>query len=98
MAHGKVNWMRRYISIASVLVIIYLVYLFFFSNNSVMQKIEYQRQIDSLRRELAATRDSVDYYHRLNVGLASDPRAIEQVVREEHNMNRPGEDVYLMTR
>lgn len=93
---GKSNWLGRYISVASLLVIAYFVYLLFFSSHSAMQKVEYQRVIDSLEREVAATNDSVAYYRDLNHRLQSDPRAVEQVVREEHNMNRPGEDVYIM--
>lgn len=90
------NWFSRYVSIISLVVIGYFVYLLFFSDHSAMQKYEYQRVIDSLQREVDATRDSVAYYRELNRKLQSDPRAVEQVVREEHNMNRPGEDVYLM--
>ncbi|MDE6097264.1 MAG: septum formation initiator family protein [Muribaculaceae bacterium] len=90
------SWLSRYISVAALVVIGYFVYLLFFSSHSAMKKVEYQRVIDSLEREVSATTDSVAYYHKLNQQLRSDPRAVEQVVREEHNMNRPGEDVYLM--
>lgn len=90
------HWMRRYVSVAAMLVCAYLVYVFFFSSHSVMRRLEYQRVIDSLNLELSATRDSVAYYQNLNQQLTSDPVAVEQVVRERHNMNRPDEDVYLM--
>lgn len=92
----KRSWLRRYGSVAALAVIGYFVYLLFFSSNSALRKFEYQRVIDSLEREVASTTDSVEYYRRLNERLRSDPRAVEQVVREEHNMNRPGEDVYIM--
>lgn len=91
------SWMRRYMSVAALLVCAYIIYLFFFSTHSVMRRLEYQRVIDSLNTELSATRDSVAYYRHLNQQLSSDPVAVEQVVRERHNMNRPDEDVYLMT-
>lgn len=93
---GRGSWASRYMSVASLVVIAYFVYLLFFSNNSVMRRMDYQRVIDSLERELNATADSVAWYRELNNRLQSDPAAVEQVVREEHNMNRPGEDVYIM--
>lgn len=90
------GWLGRYMSVAALVVIGYFVYLLFFSSHSALRKVEYQRVIDSLEREVAAAGDSVAYYRSLNSRLRSDPRAVEQVVREEHNMNRPGEDVYIM--
>ncbi len=96
-AQGKKRgWLGRYMSVAALVVIAYFVYLLFFSSHSAMKKFEYQRVIDSLQHEVNASEDSVAYYRGLNEKLRSDPRAVEQVVREEHNMNRPGEDVYVM--
>lgn len=87
--------MRRYVTIAFAGVCIYLVYLFFFSNTSVIQRLAYQRTIDSLQTTLDQTTESVEYYRQLNHRLESDPQTIERVVREEHNMTAPGEEVFL---
>ncbi len=88
--------MQRYMSLPTVAVLAILVYIVFFGESSVTQRIEYQRQIDSLSAEVAVVQDSVDYYRELNRRLASEPEAMERVVREQYNMKREHEDVFVL--
>ena len=83
-------------SLPTVAVLALLVYIVFFGESSVTQRIEYQRQIDSLSAEVAVVQDSVDYYRELNRRLASEPEAMERVVREQYNMKREHEDVFVL--
>ena len=83
-------------SLPTVAVLAILVYIVFFGERSVTQRIEYQRQIDSLSAEVAVVQDSVDYYRELNRRLASEPEAMERVVREQYNMKREHEDVFVL--
>lgn len=92
------QWFRRYFSLISVGVIGVIVYMIFFSETSVVNKIEYQRIIDSLRTQVELNRDSMLYYKHLNSMLTTDPEVMERVVREQHNMKRPDEDVFVFTR
>lgn len=92
------QWFRRYFSLISIGVIGVIVYMIFFSETSVVNKIEYQRIIDSLRTEVELNRDSMLYYKHLNSLLTTDPEVMERVVREQHNMKRPDEDVFVFTR
>ena len=82
-------------SLPTVAVLGVLVYIVFFGDSSVARRVEYQRQIDSLQIEVAMVQDSVDFYRELNNRLASDPEAMERVVREQYNMKREGEDVFI---
>ena len=82
-------------SLPTVAVLAVLVYIVFFGDSSVARRVEYQRQIDSLEVEVAMVQDSVDFYRALNNRLASDPSAMERVVREQYNMKREGEDVFV---
>ena len=91
------RWFRRYFSLLSVGVIAATLYMIFFSDTSVLHKIEYQRIIDSLRTEVKINRDSMLYYKKLNSLITTDPEVMEQVVRERHNMKRPDEDVFIFT-
>ena len=88
--------MQRYMSLPTVAVLAILVYIVFFGESSVTQRIEYQRKIDSLSAEVAVVQDSVDYYRELNRRLASEPEAMERVVREQYNMKREHEDVFVL--
>ncbi|MDE6368686.1 MAG: hypothetical protein K2K94_05560 [Muribaculaceae bacterium] len=92
------QWFRRYFSLISIGVIGVIIYMIFFSDTSVVNKIEYQRVIDSLRTEVELNRDSMLYYKHLNSLLTTDPDVMERVVREQHNMKRPDEDVFVFTK
>ncbi len=91
------QWLSRYFSLISLGVMGVIIYMIFFSDTSVVNKIEYQRTIDSLRTEVELNRDSMLYYKRLNSLLTTDPEVMERVVREQHNMKRPDEDVFIFT-
>ena len=95
---NSTRWFRRYFSLLSLGVIAVILYMIFFSDTSVLKKIEYQRIIDSLRTEVEINRDSMLYYKNLNSRITTDPEVMEQVVREQHNMKRPNEDVFIFTR
>ena len=92
------QWFKRYFSLISLGVLGFVIYMIFFSETSVVNKIEYQRIIDSLRTEVELNRDSMLYYKHLNSLLTTDPEVMERVVREQHNMKRPDEDVFIFTR
>lgn len=95
---NTVRWFRRYFSLTTILVVGAFVYVIFFSETSAVNKIEYQRIIDSLNAELKVSSDSMIYYKNLNSRLTTDPSLMEKVVREQHNMKRTGEDVFIFTR
>lgn len=90
------SWLRRYLSIPTVACILFMLYVFLFGEASVVQRVEYQRVIDSLDRRLEQQYDTLRYYTDLNKRLSTDPELMEQVVREQYNMNRPNEDVYII--
>ncbi|MDE7467663.1 MAG: hypothetical protein K2M61_04840 [Muribaculaceae bacterium] len=95
----SVNSSRRYsrlIALPAVIAIAVLVYLTFFSEKSVSHRLEYQTMIDSLETALQAERDTLEYYRDLNRRLNTDPVLMEQVVREQYNMKRENEDVFIV--
>ena len=88
-------WGRRYISFTLLIVVAYLAFLLFFNENSMMRSIDLDRTIDSLRTEIRVNQDSLEYYKALNNRLSTSPEEMERVAREQYNMNRPDEDVYV---
>jgi len=91
----KKSWIRRYIALPTVLGLALIAYIVFFGEKSVTQRIKYQQTIDSLELCLRQQQDSLNYYRELNKRLSTDPALMEQVVREQYNMKRPNEDVYV---
>ena len=92
----KKSWVRRYLAIPTVIGLAVIVYVCVFGEKSVVQRFAYQRMIDSLEICLKSQRDSLAYYKDLNRRLSTDPERMEQVVREQYNMKRPHEDVYVV--
>lgn len=94
--YSFMQWCRRYISVSLVVVVGIMVYILFFSDNSVSETYMYDRQIDSLKRAITNAGDSLDYYRDLERRLNTDPATMEQVVRENYRMQRADEDVYVV--
>lgn len=93
---GKKSWIRRYLAIPTVVGLAVIIYVCVFGEKSVVQRFAYQRMIDSLQVCLQNQKDSLAYYKDLNRRLTTDPELMEQVVREQYNMKRPNEDVYVV--
>lgn len=90
------QWCRRYISVSLVTSLAIIIYILFFSDNSVSETYMYDRQIDSLNTALRQTYDSLEYYQNLERQLTSKPAEMERVVREHYHMQRHDEDVYVV--
>lgn len=90
------NWCRRYISLTGLIVIAAVVYMVFFQENSMTRIYDYERTIDSLQQVIAVQNDTMEHYRSLNQRLdENDRNAIERVARENFNMARENEDIYV---
>lgn len=94
-ARPRKPWWQSYMLLASLAVVGVVAYALIFSEKSIPKRMEYQRTIDSLELCLRQQQDSLEYYRELNRRLSTDPELMEQVVREQYNMKRPTEDVYV---
>jgi cell division protein FtsB len=89
------HWCRRYLSGMFLLIIAYILFLCFFSDNSIFKTYRYSKEIERLKADIKANEDSLDRYVKLNRDLDTDPVTMERIVREQYHMQRPGEDVYV---
>jgi len=88
-----ISWLRRYA--VGICVLAGVVYIIFFTKESMTQNEEYNHTIDSLQSSIKFYSDTLRYYDSLNRRLSVDPQTMERVVREEYHMLRPGEEVYI---
>lgn len=89
-------WCSKYLAIPTLLVIGALVYILFIQENSVGRIYEMDRTIDSLRQAIIVETDSFEMYQELNQRLDhNDPEMVEKVVREQHNMSMPTEEIFV---
>lgn len=89
------TWCRRYFSLTLLAAVAVAVFVMFFNDNSVMDTYDAEREIDRLESLIRTEEDSLNYYRRLNASLDHDRQTMERIVREQHHMQHPNEDVYL---
>ena len=95
-AKGVYNWAKRYITVPLLGVGCFVIYVCFVNEeNSVIDRMRYEKRIEELRKEIAANNDTLEYYRHLNATLETDRETMERVVREHYHMQRPDEDIYI---
>lgn len=90
-----INWCRRYLSLTLLASLVVLAVVLFFNENSLVSTIDQEQRIDELQARIDDTTDSLQYYRSLNRSLSNDRETMERIVREQHHMQHPDEDVYL---
>ena len=96
MNRPALEWCRRYISFTGILLLAAICYMAFFQENSIARIYQNKKQIDSLQVAIQDNIDTMNYYRVLNERLDNhDPEIIERIVRENHDMKLPDEDVYV---
>lgn len=96
----KMNfWVRRKSHIALFLILgLVVVLLFFNEDTSYKLNMEYEDQINALKREIKECEDSAAYYRARRDALLTGTEELEHIAREEYHMQKPSEDVYVITR
>ena len=89
------NWCRRYLSLTLLAALIVLSVVLFFNENSLVSTIDQERRIDELTARIEEVTDTLEYYRTLNRTLNNDRETMERIVREQHHMQHPDEDVYI---
>ena len=89
------NWCRRYLSFTLLAALIVLSVVLFFNENSLVSTIEQEQRIDELKAQIEDATDTLTYYRELNRSLNNDRETMERIVREQHHMQQPDEDVYI---
>lgn len=88
-------WAGRFLPWSTIIILALAAYILFVGDNSLVSRMKYEHTIDSLRVELQAQRDTMLYYQHLNENLERNPEVMEHVVREQYNMKRDNEDVFV---
>lgn len=94
----KMNlWVRRRSHLTLIVVGTVVVLLLFFNEETSLKlNMEYQEQINDLKREIKECEDSAAWYRARREALYIDPEDLEYLVREQYHMQRPSEDVYVI--
>ena len=90
-----INWCRRYLSFTLLAALRVLSVVLFFNENSLISTIDQEQRIDELKAQIEDATDTLTYYRELNRSLNNDRETMERIVREQHHMQHPDEDVYI---
>ncbi|MCI9285531.1 MAG: hypothetical protein HFJ91_07010 [Muribaculaceae bacterium] len=88
-------WCRRYLSLTLLASVVVGALVLFFNENSLLRSMEQERQIEDLEARIKDATDTLVYYRDLNRSLNTDRETLEKIVREQHHMQHPDEDVYI---
>lgn len=90
-------WLRRQSHFPVLLVGAGVVLLLFFNEEtSVARTRQYDLEIAELQKQIKMARDSAEFYRNARNALMTDAEDLEIVARENYNMQRPSEDVYII--
>lgn len=79
-----------------VVAALFVVFMLFFDENSVLQNFRYSLKIMELNKEIDSYRKIIDESKRKLGELNSDPESLEKFAREQLLMKKDNEDVYLI--
>ncbi|MDD2961897.1 MAG: septum formation initiator family protein [Muribaculaceae bacterium] len=85
----------QWLSMPLVVAITCIIIILFVQDNNYFKSKENQEQINNLKVEIKENLDSAEYYARKSRELDTDPEQLEKVSREQYNMKRPNEDVFI---
>lgn len=90
------TWCSKYLSIPTLLILGFIIYILFVQEYSVDRIYENDRVIDSLNQAIARESDTLEVYREKNMKLDNrDPEMVEKIVREQHDMSLPTEEIYI---
>lgn len=89
------RWCRRYISLTLIIVVTYVVYMVFFDEHSVLEKMKLEEEVKELKIQIKHYSDSLNYYTKQLQLLNTDVETMEKIVRENYHMQHPDEDVFV---
>ena len=90
-------WIRRksflpLLALGSLVVLL----LFFNEDTSLSLNMQYDKEIEDLKEQIASCKDSADYFRAQREAILHEISDLERIAREKFHMQRPTEDVYIL--
>lgn len=88
---GKIFWLTLF----GVTIILFILYLVFFSDNNLRKRRELDKKIDNLEKSITDTKNKIENNYSYDQ-LKKDSSKLEQYGRENLNMQKKDEDVFII--
>ncbi len=90
-------WVRRKVHIPLFIIVALAVILLFFNEDtSLTLNRKYDAEIKALKEEIDECKDSTRLYREKYNALLTNKEDLERVAREQYNMQRDDEDVFII--
>lgn len=86
---------RLFVIIYSVTIIVFVIYFFFISDHTIKTHHELNRKIDNLENKITYTKNQIGNVYTFEQ-LHADSNLLEKYAREQLNMHREKEDVFII--
>ncbi|MBO5720763.1 MAG: septum formation initiator family protein [Bacteroidales bacterium] len=77
-------------------VVLFFIYLMFFDRNSIMVRMEYKHELDSLKEVLQDYKEQIKSDSMQIEELRNSRSAIEKYAREKYGYKHPDEDIFII--
>lgn len=96
MEDGSNKYRKRlFVIIYSVTILVFVIYFFFISDHSYKTHHELNRKIDNLENKITSTKNQIGNVYTFEQ-LHADSSLLEKYAREQLNMHREEEDVFII--
>lgn len=79
-----------------ITVVVFLVFVIFIDENNVIRRVEYEMEIQKLKKEIRHYRKLSDDSERKLGKLRTSKSELERVAREDYLMKKAGEEVFIV--
>ncbi len=95
---GKIKELWNYIRLHkyAVTIGVFLLIICVTDENNVIKRLQHQRQIRELKREIAVYEEIRDKSVKGLLELANDSNNLENIARERYGMHLPDEEVFII--
>ena len=87
------NYVRRHKYLITI--VSFLVIIVFLDENSLIQRAQHRREIQTLTSEIEKYRKQYEQDTEMLKELMNNPEAMEKIAREKYLMKKPNEDVFI---
>ncbi len=78
-----------------IIILIFLVWMFFFDENSYLNHRELDQEIDKLEKSTDYYKNEIEHDKKIIENL-QHPDSLEKFAREEYKMKKKNEDIYII--
>ena len=76
--------------------VLFIIIIGFIDDNSLMRRVQHQREINNLNKQIESYRKQYEEDTRMLKEITSNPQAIEKIAREKYFMKKPNDDIFII--